>query len=269
MKWMDNTKAALTLCFDDGLKKTYELTRELLLSYNLKATYFVPTAYIGKSIYGFPVMSWSDLKELAKLGMEIGSHSVTHCEFPTSVVNRAWRFLRNLCVEASKTYYIRYIISDQRHQNSKCRSNDVKFEVISSKRIIEENLYPYKVSSFAYPRGAFDNRWKNVVKRAGYLSARATIEGLNYPCKIDFYALKCFVWRSYTTLEFMNKWLNYALESGSWLIELLHLVTDDSSSTIRESLPLRVLERHLDYISNKRIWVDTQGNIVNYIKGLK
>ena len=269
MQWKEGANAGLTLCFDDGYKQTYELTRELLSRYGIRATYFVPTDCVGKRYHNLPVMSWRDLRECIDVGMEVGSHSITHREYATSTRNKAWRFLRNLRAEESKVGYMKYIIGQVTRDSIDVRCPDYRLEseIMLSKQIIERELSPYRVSSFAYPMGSFNHNSKQLVMKSGYSSARTTLVGLNDPGRFDPYALKCNVWRHYTTPSAMNRWVDRALESGSWLIELFHLVTDASDSG-REACSLDHLRAHLEYATDKHIWIDTQDNVASYIKSV-
>jgi peptidoglycan/xylan/chitin deacetylase (PgdA/CDA1 family) len=269
VQWKEGANASLTLCFDDGDTQTYELTKELLSSCGIRASYFVPTGYVGKRYHNRPVMSWKDLKECIHMGMEVGSHSITHRECATSIRSRTWRFLRNLLAEDSKVGYTKYIFSVVTRTSSEVKySNfDRESEISLSKQVLERELSPYRVSSFAYPMGSFDHTSKQLVMRSNYSSARSTLVGLNDPPKIDLYALKCKVWRDYITLSMMNRWVDRALESGSWLIELFHLVTDTTDS-VRGSCSLDQLRAHLEYATDKQIWIDTQANVTSHIKNV-
>jgi peptidoglycan/xylan/chitin deacetylase (PgdA/CDA1 family) len=267
MQWKEGANAGLTLCFDDGYKQTYELTRELLSSYGLRATYFVPTDRVGKRYHDLPVMSWKDLKECIDMGMEVGSHSITHREHATSITGKTWRFLKNLHAEEYKVAYMKYItgVVTKRSIETKCPDYGIESEIALSKQILERELSPYRVSSYAYPMGSFNDNSKRLVMKSGYSNARTTMVGLNDPERIDPYALKCSVWRHYTTPSMMNRWVDRALESGSWLIELFHLVTDSTDSG-RESCSLDHLKSHLEYITDKHIWIDTQDSVAKSIE---
>ena len=65
---------AVALTFDDGHASHFELVAPLLVRYRFTGTFFVSTGLIGKSGY----MTWEQLRKLAFLGMEIGSHGITH-----------------------------------------------------------------------------------------------------------------------------------------------------------------------------------------------
>jgi len=62
------------LTFDDGLVSDYELVLPALAARGVKATFFINSANIGKKGY----CSKSQLREMIRAGMEIGSHGCTH-----------------------------------------------------------------------------------------------------------------------------------------------------------------------------------------------
>jgi len=117
----------LVLTFDDGNKTDLDIVLPLLKKYNASATFFVATNFIGKKDY----MSWSEITELSKAGMEIGSHSVNHS------------FLSS--------------ISDEK----------LEIELKKSKETIERNL-GITVESFAYPYGDYSNKTNRIALSLGY-----------------------------------------------------------------------------------------------------
>ncbi len=62
------------ITFDDGLISDYEVALPLLLKNNAKATFYVTLNNIGKKGY----CNKSQLQEMVKAGMEIGSHGLVH-----------------------------------------------------------------------------------------------------------------------------------------------------------------------------------------------
>jgi peptidoglycan/xylan/chitin deacetylase (PgdA/CDA1 family) len=73
------------LTFDDGYLSTYELAYPLLRKHQLKATVFLPVAFIGKSNEwdggGEPLMSYDQIRELGGNSIEFGLHSYRHENF--------------------------------------------------------------------------------------------------------------------------------------------------------------------------------------------
>ncbi len=65
---------AICLSFDDGFESDYTIVAPLFLKKNIKGTFFITTDFLGKNSY----LKISQVKELHRMGMEIGSHSKSH-----------------------------------------------------------------------------------------------------------------------------------------------------------------------------------------------
>ncbi len=128
------------LSFDDGWKNQYEHALPVLLKHNAKATFFIYTNPIDHKKAHW--MSWDEVKELDRLGMEIGGHSRTH------------PILTKITTDAG-----------------------LDKEIAGGKKILESHLgHPVKV--FAYPFGMHNEAVDAAVKRAGYISARTVFAGV-------------------------------------------------------------------------------------------
>jgi len=90
------------------------------------------------------MLTWGQLSEMIAMGMEIGGHTMTHCNLPSATTNEAWN------------------------------------EVLQCKMLLEERLGT-KVRHFAYPNGGssqyYNSRIKEFVQRAGYRSAVTSKSG--------------------------------------------------------------------------------------------
>lgn len=62
------------LTFDDGCASDYEQAFPVLLELGMRATFFVVPTLVGTGGHA----TWTQLREMAAAGMEIGSHSLTH-----------------------------------------------------------------------------------------------------------------------------------------------------------------------------------------------
>lgn len=79
---------AVVITFDDGFRDFLTAALPLLQRYRLRATLFVPTAYVGttsgwlsrEAEASRPLLDWTELREVRDAGVEIGSHSHTHAE---------------------------------------------------------------------------------------------------------------------------------------------------------------------------------------------
>ncbi len=128
----------VVLTFDDGHVSHFELVAPLLVRYRFTGTFFVATGYIGKSGY----MTWDQLRKLVFLGMEIGSHGATH------------RPLTHLSV------------------------HDVREEVMSSKRLLEQQL-GVPIQAMAAPGGFWNRAVAEASKQAGYEAVWVSNIGTN------------------------------------------------------------------------------------------
>jgi len=74
MQWLKDKGSDPIITFDDGELNNYQQAFPIITEYGWKAYFFVIVKRIGKEGY----MNWSELKELHKAGMIIGSHGLTH-----------------------------------------------------------------------------------------------------------------------------------------------------------------------------------------------
>ncbi|MFC1912758.1 polysaccharide deacetylase family protein [Chloroflexota bacterium] len=128
----------LVITFDDGYRDNYELALLILEKYQVTATVFIATGYIGGQFQGKPTMSPEQIKSLVSHGIEIGGHSVTH---------------PNL---------------------KRLNLGELREELTSSKARLED-ITGVKVISFAYPTGLYNSRVVEMVKEAGFKIAVTTV----------------------------------------------------------------------------------------------
>jgi len=140
----------LAITFDDGYKDNYKYAFPILKKYSLPATIFVIINEIGRA----DRLSWDELKAMRDSGIfTIGSHTMG----PEPLVNISF-------------------------------PEEVKKEIFNSKKILEERL-GREVNVFSYPEGRFNDRIRQLVIDAGYISAVATNPGKKF-ANNDIFALK-------------------------------------------------------------------------------
>ena len=69
------------ITFDDGFQDFYTAALPVLRQNNFGATVFLPTAFIGRERRDFKnraCMTWDEVRESQKAGIEFGSHTVNH-----------------------------------------------------------------------------------------------------------------------------------------------------------------------------------------------
>ncbi len=134
---------AVIITFDDGDLSIYPLAFPLLKKYNLKATFFIVSSYVG----GVNYVSWDQLSEIASYSnpdaesiFSIGSHTATHAE------------LGDLSLE------------------------DAELELYVSKQQIEEELsVGVDFVALPYGSGADDPEIQALAKEIGYLGLRNSV----------------------------------------------------------------------------------------------
>lgn len=128
---------SITLTFDDGFANTYTTAFPLLQQYGFSATIFPVTGYVGRlndwpgqpsGIPPLPLLSWAEMQEMSRYGIQFGSHAVAHPLLPEIPLREAEQ------------------------------------EIWGSKAEIEDHLQK-PVEFFAYPYGRYDPRVKDIVRR--------------------------------------------------------------------------------------------------------
>ncbi|MGA2540029.1 MAG: polysaccharide deacetylase family protein [Verrucomicrobiota bacterium] len=130
----------VVITFDDGFRNIYTEAFPVLQEHRFTATVFLPTAFIQgerRCFNGTECLTWDEVRQLRKAGVEFGSHSVSHPE----LVEAAWK--------------------------------EVEREVRDSRAEIEQQLGE-AVTTFAYPYAfpqanrPFAKALRNLLIEAGY-----------------------------------------------------------------------------------------------------
>jgi peptidoglycan/xylan/chitin deacetylase (PgdA/CDA1 family) len=148
------------ITFDDGDLSIYAIAFPILKRFDIKATFFVITDYVGTTGY----VSWAQLKEMAEYRNErgerlfsIGSHSIDHKRFDE--------------IPADK----------------------IPWELSESKAIIERNT-GFPVEYFALPFGAGAGRKEiiDAAKTLGYLGIRSSDWKVQHPKAVDMFNIPAY-----------------------------------------------------------------------------
>ena len=146
----------IVITIDDGFNSVYKLAYPVLKKFGFPATLFLYTNFIGN---GSNQLSWREIREMMHQGIEVGSHTITHCNL-----------LHRKNNEPQKDYLRR-----------------IKEEIFLSKSILERNTGS-TVISFAYPYGVYSKQIKMLAKQAGYL-AQLNVNNMNNTTPIDAHFL--------------------------------------------------------------------------------
>jgi len=134
----------VVLTFDDGFGDFFTEALPVLKQYDFTATLYVLTAFINDTSRWLeregeatrPMLTWDQLTEISKRGIEIGAHSHSHRQLDT--------LLPAMAIE----------------------------EIVQCKRHLEDHL-GREVSTFAYPFGYHSATVRRQVREAGFISACA------------------------------------------------------------------------------------------------
>ena len=134
----------VVLTFDDGFTDFFIDALPVLKRYGFSATLYISTAFIGQTSCWLqqereatrPVLTWDQLMEISRCGIECGAHSHSHPQ---------------LDILPSSVAYD---------------------EITRCKHILEDRL-GQQVISFAYPYGYYTKTVRELVQMAGYTSACA------------------------------------------------------------------------------------------------
>jgi peptidoglycan-N-acetylglucosamine deacetylase len=124
--------ALVTTSWDDGHPLDVRLA-EMLGKYGVLGTFYIPLNYTK-----FPVMANEELRALQAMGMEIGSHTLTHPNLTKLSKHRALH------------------------------------ELVASRHRLED-IVGEPIVSFCYPAGKFNSITRSWVVEAGYKLARTTV----------------------------------------------------------------------------------------------
>ncbi|MGB6371779.1 MAG: polysaccharide deacetylase family protein, partial [Atribacterota bacterium] len=126
----------IVITIDDGFKSTYTLAYPVLKKYNFPATLFLYTNFIEKNSGS---LTWKEIREMTKNNIEIGSHTLSHCN----------------------------LLKYQKNENYETYLARIRREIFLSKEILESKIQG-KVKFFAYPYGAYSSIIKDLAIQAGY-----------------------------------------------------------------------------------------------------
>jgi len=153
------TPRTAVLTFDDGFVNNLTVALPILKDFGFKATVFVVTGHCGDSsvegqsyYLGFPILTWLQVLQLSKEGIEIGAHTVSH----------------------PKLIQIPLALARE--------------EIANSKRALENRLGQAALS-FAYPHGHYNQQVRDLVEEAGFAAA-CTIESGTVQRGDDLFLLK-------------------------------------------------------------------------------
>jgi peptidoglycan/xylan/chitin deacetylase (PgdA/CDA1 family) len=128
----------VAVTFDDGYETDLLVAAPVLMNVAFGATFYMVAGFVGRRGH----LSVEQLRELARLGFEIGCHSMTH------------RYLPALPMDS------------------------LRIEIREAKKLLE-NILGRRVDHFSCPGGRWDRRVARAAEEAGYRSVATSRSGVN------------------------------------------------------------------------------------------
>ncbi|MGB8354466.1 MAG: polysaccharide deacetylase family protein [Chthoniobacteraceae bacterium] len=143
---------ALVITFDDGFENAFRNSLKPLSENGFQATQYIVTGMLGgrnewdiaRGEVPERLMDAAQVREWIAAGHEIGAHGMTHanlCEIPAA---------------------------------------EAREEIVASKKKLEDT-FGVPIEHFCYPYGKWNERVRDLVAEAGYLTACTTDRGINTP----------------------------------------------------------------------------------------
>jgi peptidoglycan/xylan/chitin deacetylase (PgdA/CDA1 family) len=266
-RWPDGCRAAVTLSFDGGYTASVERALPLLAERGMASTWFLVSGSLGGELEGRAVASAETWAGLDPARAEVGNHSRSHPLVRRSVGEIAARAVRSpaAIVRGARRAAARPTAPSAAggaRPAPRLGLDAAAADFAAGKEQLETAL-GRPVPAFAYPNGRDRTRLVRAVQHMGHRSARTSRPGWNDPDRLEPFALRAQTWTTATSVEEAGEWVDRAVDTNSWLIEVLHLVDDGTDypwTTTRDDLA-----RHLDALAAAEVWVATQTAVVDRI----
>lgn len=180
----------VSITLDDGFEDNYEHAYPVLRRYQIPATIFLISGWIGKTnawMTGHQgvvrrMLTWRQIREMQSGGIEFGAHTVSHPR------------LSGLDDSAAAS------------------------EILASKQDLEAGLNR-EVRHFAYPYGDWNAAVRDQVSKAGFATASGTRPGFNNPAT-DRFELRRIDIRGTDSMRRFRQKVLFGTNDGGWPLPL-------------------------------------------------
>ena len=172
---------SVVITIDDGYKSVYTKAFPILKKYEVPAIVYLYQDFIPG---GRNALTFDEVKEMMREGIEFGCHSKSH-----PILTSKWK--------------------NRNNRRKKRKMDDAEYvkmlekEIIGSKIYLEDNLR-VPMSTFAYPYGTYSKEVHHFIKKAGYKAAFSVVASYNTRDTYR-YALKRTMIYNSTSIEKLKK----------------------------------------------------------------
>jgi peptidoglycan/xylan/chitin deacetylase (PgdA/CDA1 family) len=156
------------LTVDDAYRSFLAGAMPLLQRFDYPATLFVSTDAVG----GEDFLSWEELRELAREGVEIGSHTASHS----------------------------YLVNRRKGETQEAWVARARKDILRAQEILKEKLGRAPLL-FAYPYGEYSPEIVDLVRKLGFVGAVGQQSGVVYPGSDPFVLPRFPMGGPYATLQ--------------------------------------------------------------------
>lgn len=181
----------VTVAFDDGWRSVWKDALPVLKKYNIRTTQYIISEVVGQGVREY--MDKGAIRELKRLGHEVGSHSLTHCNQTT------------------------------------LKEAEIKDNATRSKELLEkDDLGPVK--SFAYPLGQYNETTQEIYEQQ-YSLIRTSDFGYNDRYFDESNILSIGVLSSTADKE-LQSWLEHAKAKHLWVVLVYHRINETGQYSV-------------------------------------
>jgi peptidoglycan/xylan/chitin deacetylase (PgdA/CDA1 family) len=174
-------KKPVVITLDDGYRNNCDVALPILCRFGVTAGVFVTTGVVGRkstwTTVSRPMLSWSQMREMASTGFWFGAHTVNHIRL------------------------------------TQLRSDAARREIVDSRRVLEQRL-SLPIRHFAYPYGDNDERIQEIIRMEGFLTGLSATEGCNRAGTDPYALFRVPVFGTATAANLMRKLATISNESS-------------------------------------------------------